>query len=53
LTGTGREAVKLAYLELFDGNARLAGAITCPNIASTDGHEGTRRDEIPKSFKDA
>jgi hypothetical protein len=26
LTGTGREVVKLAYLELFDQNARLADA---------------------------
>jgi hypothetical protein len=55
LTGTGREVVKLAYLELFDQNARLADACAAPypDSASTNSHEGARRDPYPGSFNAA
>jgi len=47
--------VKLAYLELFDQNARIAGAcaVTYPGAGSTDGHKGARRDPYPGSFNAA
>ena len=47
--------MKLAYLELYGQNARLAGmgAITYPDAASTDGHEGARWDLSSGSFKGA
>ena len=48
LTEGGREVVKVAYLELFDQNSRLADACaaTYPAAAIPYGLEGTRRDSI-------